>query len=146
MKNLLKIKDSPQKIALGLGLGVFVGVMPGLGLIAALVLATFLRLNKIAAALGALVTNTWLSVFIFLLSIYLGSAIMNRPWQDVYGRWLAVLKSFHWSVLFKASFFDIFLPVALGYLAISLFLGFIAYLVTFFWLAYLRKKKGLKDA
>ncbi len=143
LEKLLRINDSPHRIALGLGVGVFAGVMPGLGVITALVLAIFLRLNKVAAALGALVTNTWVSVVIFLLSIRLGSVIMGLHWQDVYNGWTGVFKHFSWSLLFKASFLDILLPAILGYLLVSITLSFSAYLITFFWLSHLRKKKGL---
>jgi len=143
---LLGINDSPHRIALGLGVGVFAGVMPGLGVITALVLAIFLRLNKVATALGALVTNTWVSVVIFLLSIRLGSVIMGLHWQEVYNGWAGVFKHFSWSLLFKSSFLDIFLPVILGYFLVSLTLSFSAYLITFFWLSRIRKKKGLQDA
>ncbi|MCX5713595.1 MAG: DUF2062 domain-containing protein [Candidatus Omnitrophica bacterium] len=143
MNRLLRINDSTHRVAFGLGVGVFLGVMPGLGVIAALVFAAIFRLNKVATVLGALITNTWLSVATFLLSIRLGSAIMNLRWQDVYNGWGGVFKHFSWKLLFKASFLDIFLPVILGYFLVSLTCGFIAYLVTFFWLSHLRKKKGL---
>ncbi|MCX5697181.1 MAG: DUF2062 domain-containing protein [Candidatus Omnitrophica bacterium] len=145
LERLFQINDSPHKIALGLGVGVFLGVMPGLGIIAALVFAAVFGLNKLATLLGVLVTNTWLSIVTFLLSIRLGSAIMHLHWHDVYNSWIAILKNLKWSELFKASFLNVFIPVALGYLVISLVFGFIAYLITFCWLSHLRKKKGLQD-
>jgi len=77
--------------------------MPGTGPIAALFLAWILRVNRAAALLGGLLTNTWLSIAIFLLSIKAGSAIMGTNWQDVRQNWLLFLKDFHWLNLFKLS-------------------------------------------
>ncbi|MCG2713658.1 MAG: DUF2062 domain-containing protein [Candidatus Omnitrophica bacterium] len=59
---LFKINDSAGKIALGVGLGVFAGLLPGTGPAAALLLALVFRANRAAALLGSLITNTWLSV------------------------------------------------------------------------------------
>lgn len=142
---LLRIDDSPHRVALGLGVGVFLGIMPGLGFISALIFAGVFRLNKLATLLGVFLTNTWLSVVTFLLSIRLGSAIMDMHWEDVHKSWLAVGRGFNWRLLFEVSFLRILLPVALGYLVISLVFGFVTYIIALFWLLLLRKKKGLQD-
>ena len=126
---LFRINDTPQKIALGFGLGVFTGILPGTGPLAALCLAFIFRVNRAAAFLASLATNTWLSIIIFLLSIKTGSAIMNLNWQDVYQTTTALFKDFHWQNFFKISVVKILLPVILGYLIISLCVGFVSYIV-----------------
>lgn len=108
---LFKINDSPQRIALGLGLGVFAGIVPGAGLLAALFLAFIFRVNRASALLGSLLTNTWLSFATFILAIKVGSAIMHLDWQVVRQGW----------ILF---------PVILGYFIVSFSLGILVYLVT----------------
>ena len=128
-EKLFLINDSPHKIALGLGLGVLAGIIPGTGPIAALFLAFLFRANRIAALLGSLLTNTWLSFVTFLLSIKVGSAIMNVNWKDIYAESLLFLKNFQWQNLFKESFFKVALPLLVGYLVISLCLALIVYLV-----------------
>ncbi|MDI6606430.1 MAG: DUF2062 domain-containing protein, partial [Candidatus Omnitrophota bacterium] len=69
---VFRINDSPRKVALGMGLGVFSGILPGTGPIAAVCLAFIFRANRAAALLGSLITNTWLSFFIFLVAIKTG--------------------------------------------------------------------------
>ncbi len=108
---LFKINDSPQRIALGLGLGVFAGIIPGTGPVAALFLAFIFRVNRASALLGSLLTNTWLSFVTFILAIKVGSAIMHLDWQVVRQGW----------ILF---------PVILGYFIVSFSLGILVYLVT----------------
>jgi uncharacterized protein (DUF2062 family) len=124
------INDSPQKIALGAGLGVFLGIVPGTGLIAALFAASLLRANRAAALMGCLATNTWLSVVTFLLSIQVGSAILKLEGQAVLKSLTVKLQSFQFLDLFQASFLQVVLPLVIGYAIISFVLGAAVYAVT----------------
>ncbi|MDD5282057.1 MAG: DUF2062 domain-containing protein [Candidatus Omnitrophica bacterium] len=126
---LFKINDSAQKIALGVGLGVFSGLIPGTGPAAALFLAFVFRANRAAALLGSILTNTWLSIITFIIAIKVGSLVFGRHWQEVYQKVQALIHNFHWGNFFKLSFLDVVLPVVIGYLIIGLFLGLISYLV-----------------
>jgi uncharacterized protein (DUF2062 family) len=126
---LFKINDTPQKVALGFGIGVFLGIIPATGPIAALVVASFLHINRAAAVLGSLLTNTWTSILTIILSIKLGSAIMRLSWQEVYTGWLILLNDFHWGDLFKLSILKIILPVIIGYFVIAFCLSILVYLI-----------------
>ncbi len=138
---LFRINDAPQKIALGFGLGVFLGILPGTGPIAALTLAFICRLNRAAALLGSLLTNTWISVVAFLFSIKTGSFIMGREWQKAYEDWNLFLKDFHWNNLLKSATLEILVPVLVGYFIISVILGIVAYVVS---LLVVVRIKGIK--
>lgn len=127
---LFRINDTPQKIALGLGMGVFLGILPGTGPIAALFLASVLRVNYASALLGSLLTNTWLSIVTILLSIKVGSAIMKLSWHGVHKDWILFLADFHWSNLLKLSILKIILPVIVGYFVVAFCLGLAVYLIT----------------
>lgn len=127
---LFRIHDTPQRIALGVGIGVFLGIVPGSGPIAAVFMALVLRVNRAAALLTSLATNTWLSILTFPLSIKLGASIMRVDWQDVQRTWLEFWKDFKMITLFKLATLEVVFPVIIGYLAVSFCLGLIAYLVT----------------
>ena len=127
---LFRIHDTPQKIALGVGIGVFLGIIPGTGPIAAVFMALVLRVNRAAALLGSLLTNTWLSFLTFFLSIKIGAGIMRLDWQDVHRNWVQFLKDFKVITLFKSATLKIILPVIIGYLVVAFCLGLIVYLVT----------------
>ena len=127
---LFRIHDTPQRIALGVGIGVFLGIIPGTGPIAAVFMAFVLRVNRAAALLGSLLTNTWLSILTFFLSIKVGSSIMGVDWQDVHRNWGQFLKDFKVVTLFKLATLKIILPVIIGYFVVSFCLGLIAYLIT----------------
>ena len=126
---LFRIHDTPQKIALGVGIGVFSGIIPGTGPIAAVFMALVLRVNRAAALLGSLLTNTWLSILTFFLSIKIGASIMRVDWQEVHRNWVQFLKDFRVITLFKLATLKIILPVIIGYLVVGFCLGLIAYLV-----------------
>jgi len=125
---LFRINDSPQKIALGFALGVFLGVMPVTGPTDTLLLALLFRLNRASALLGCFLTNTWTTILTFLLAIKTGSYIMRTDWHSIYAACQQLLKHFHWVYLFKLSVLKILFPVIIGYIVISLFFAFLSYL------------------
>ncbi|MFH1457706.1 MAG: DUF2062 domain-containing protein [Candidatus Omnitrophota bacterium] len=127
---LFRINDSAQKVALGFGVGVASGILPGTGPLVALFLAFIFRINRAAALIGCLLTNTWLSFLTFLLAIKLGSGILGTDWQKVIHDWESFLKEFRWVNLFKLSVLKIALPVLTGYFVISVSLGLLAYIIT----------------
>jgi uncharacterized protein (DUF2062 family) len=129
-EELFKINDTPQKIALGLGLGVFAGILPGTGPVAAIFLAFVFRVNRASALFGSLVTNTWLSIVTFLLSIKIGAMLLGMKWENVRQDWNLLLKGFSWLSLFKLSILKIALPVVIGYLLIAFCAGSLAYVVS----------------
>jgi len=127
---LFKINDSPQRIALGLGLGVFAGIIPGTGPLAALFLAFIFRVNRASALLGSLLTNTWLSFVTFILAIKVGSGILKINRQEVHKGWVLLFERFNWQDLFKLSVLKAVFPIVVGYIIIAFCLGVFAYLIT----------------
>lgn len=136
---LVRTNDTPQKVALGFGLGVFAGILPGTGPIAAVFLASLARVNRATALLGSLATNTWLSFATFLISIKIGSGLIGADWQDIKEKWSMLFKHFSFFSLFKLSVLKIIFPVILGYLVIAICCGLVSYAVLILILT-LRKK------
>lgn len=127
---LFRINDTPQRIALGFGLGVFSGILPGTGPLAALFLAFILRVNRASALLGSLLTNTWISFLTFILAIKVGSGILGVSWSDIQQDWDSFIRGFHWLMLFKLSVLKVIWPIIVGYIVIGFSLGLLAYLIT----------------
>lgn len=138
---LFRINDTPQRIASGLGLGVFCGVLPGSGPIAALTLAFLFRVNRASALLGSILTNTWLSIPVFLMSLKVGAAIVGVSYQDLHRDWTLLIKNFHWASLLDTGVRDILLPIVLGYAVISLAIGIITYIIALILVEYIKRKK-----
>lgn len=140
-EKLFQINDSPQRIALGLGIGVFSGILPGTGPLAALFLSFVFRVNRASALLGCLLTNTWLSFIILILAIKVGSAILDINWRQVYGDWLGLISSFHWANFLSLSALKVILPVILGYFLVGLSLAILVYLTSFFAISFVRYRR-----
>jgi len=138
---LFRIDDTPQKIAIGLGIGVFSGVLPGTGPIAALFLAFIFRVNRAAALLGSILTNTWLSIPVFLLSLKAGAALTGFKYQETRGQWEALLKDFRWTKLLNFSAYGVIGPILIGYFAIALCVGAVFYVAALAAVTYFRKRK-----
>lgn len=143
---LFRINDTPQRVALGFGLGVGAGILPGTGPVVAIFLALVLRANRAAALIGCLATNTWLSFLTFVLAIKVGSVLLGLKWQQVVSDWNIFLKDFHWLNLFKLSILKMALPAIIGFFVIAICLGALVYLITIIVILRLKYRQGRKSA
>jgi len=75
---VLGLDDSPNRIALGVALGLFVALMPiyGLHIITVLALSFLLRANKLAALTAIFVTNPLTAVPIYYCNYLIGRKIL----------------------------------------------------------------------
>ncbi|ELR98881.1 DUF2062 domain-containing protein [Gloeocapsa sp. PCC 73106] len=82
---LLRLEGSPKVIARGLACGVFAGCFPWLGLqtIIGVILAIFLRGNKLAAALGTWISNPLTYAPIFLFNFKIGELVQGSSSVDL---------------------------------------------------------------
>ena len=140
---LIKIDDTPHKIAVGFGLGVFAGVMPFAGPVAAIFLAVLFRVNRVSAFLGGLLTNTWITIIAFLLSVKIGSLIFGIDADIIRSRSTALLKDFHFANLFKLSALEIALPILAGYFVIAVISSAAVYIAVVIIMKFIRHGKRL---
>ncbi len=78
-ERFLKIRGEPREIALGLALGIFIGMLPVLGLqtVSAIFFASLLKWNKISAALGTLISNPLTIPPLYALTYFVGNKLMG---------------------------------------------------------------------
>lgn len=83
-KRLLRLNDTPEKIAGGMAIGVFIGLFPTpwIGLILAPFLATILKQNRVASVLGTLVMNPITQPFVYAFSYTLGLLLLGQGFQN----------------------------------------------------------------
>ena len=129
LKSFYLLKDSPQSIAIGFGLGVFLGILPFTGVVAAIALAYLFHLNKTAAILGSVLTNTWASFFVFALAVNFSCDILGLSVHDIQLKFQNLTKNFHFSNLADSSILKIIATVLLGYLIVSALFGFLTYMI-----------------
>lgn len=145
LKHLFTLNDDPHDLALGFGLGIFLGILPGTGPLAALICAQFLRVNRAAAFFGALLTNTWFSLVVLGLSAHVGAKVMSVDLAQLTHSIQAAFKPFHFSNLFKLSFSQVILPILTGFAIVSISCGILAYIIAFSALHAYRRLKNSRN-
>lgn len=83
-ERFIRIRGNPKAITFGLALGIFIGISPlvGFQLISAVLIAALLRWNKIAAAMGTLISNPIATPFIYTFAYYVGSVVMGTTTEN----------------------------------------------------------------
>jgi len=79
LRQVVGVKDSPRKIAISFGIGVFIGMSPVLGLhtVLAILIAWIFRLNKFVTLVGVYITNPWTIVPIYTGATWLGAKMLG---------------------------------------------------------------------
>jgi len=88
-RRLMRIPDSPHEIAKAFAVGVFIGILPGMGTFVALLAAIVFRLSKGAVILGSLATNPWTVAPIYAASYRMGKWILRH---DIPVEWATLYK------------------------------------------------------
>jgi uncharacterized protein (DUF2062 family) len=124
---LAGVKDSTHAIAGGVGLGLFLGVLPGTGALAALAMAWLLRVNKAAALAGALLVNTWINFVAFPLALVFGSFLTGTDPAVLTDAWVNLFKAFSWEKLLDVALLKTLLALGGGFVLIGVILGLAGY-------------------
>lgn len=125
-RRLTRIPDSPHEIAKAFAVGVFIGILPGMGTFVAILAAFVFRLSKGAAILGSLMSNPWTVAPIYAASYRMGKWILRH---DI---------SVEWSTLYKFNagwtheLGKIFPSVVTGGVILALALAFLSYGISLF--------------
>lgn len=79
IRDVIKLKESPHRIALAFSTGVFIGMSPLLGLhtILGVTSAWLFRLNTFAIIAGVYVMNPWTIIPIYAFSTWLGAECLG---------------------------------------------------------------------
>jgi uncharacterized protein (DUF2062 family) len=141
---IFRINDTPHKIAAGFALGVFLGILPATGIVAAIFLSILFKVNRASAIIGSVITNTWVTIPFFFMSVQIGAKLSHTTPESIKTSWDLLCRDFHWSALLESAAQKIFIPVILGYLLLSLLAGMIAYVIALFFSWYVQHKKQAK--
>lgn len=100
---VVRQEGSPESIARGVALGLFVGFFVPIGgqVVIVLLLAFLLRANKILSVLFTFPTNPWTVPFIYPVQCYFGSILMGSPlrFYEIKGQFKQFFKNPTWNGL-----------------------------------------------
>jgi hypothetical protein len=124
IKRVVRIDDSPQKIARGFAIGVFWGILPtfGLAIIFSLPTAVLLRANKISSILGTFVANPLTTPFIYAFSYKIGQWVLGHSSSVFSWKFINIeeLLNISRSVLVGSVVFALTLSVATYFLVVKI--------------------------
>lgn len=119
IKRFFLIDDTPHKIAAGAALGVFLGVAPGVGVAATVVLASIFRFNRVAAIAAVLATNTWSLVVVLPLAATVGGFLFGGKTAYLIEQFNHYYQLGYRVFLSKDILLDIAMPLAVGFVVVS---------------------------
>ncbi|MFH1702753.1 MAG: DUF2062 domain-containing protein [Nitrospirota bacterium] len=128
IRDVIKLKESPHRIALAFSTGVFIGISPLLGLhtILGVTTAWLFRLNTFAIIAGVYVMNPWTIVPIYAFSTWLGAQclgieqlIPNIDWPN--GTFSYILSSLE----------HLLVPFLFGTFLVGFITSFISYVIIY---------------
>jgi len=137
IKQLFKLDDTPENIALSFAIGVFITINPlyGLHTVIAIIIFSIFRMNKFAVLLGSALNVPWLALFTYFFCYYVGTKIWqlipfldnDRLYSETEFRYFfSSWQGFR--ALFQPShFMRIFLPTMLGSTVVGLFSSLASY-------------------
>ena len=135
IKKLVRVDDSPGRIARGLAIGVFWGILPtfGFAILFSLPTAVFLRANKFSAILGTFVANPFTTPFIYAFEYKIGQLILrNTPLP------------FSWSLFRIENLLNVGRSLLVGSFLLTTGTTIITYFLTFRIILGYRRRKSLK--
>jgi uncharacterized protein (DUF2062 family) len=144
IRRFFLINDTPHKVAAGAALGVFLGIVPGEGVLATLFLSSLFRFNRLAALAGVGAVNMWTTFLVFPPAAAVGGWIFGVS-ADVLKQNFEKTTDAGFRYFFgKAIFFDLTLPLMVGFVAVAGAISLALYLGLLYFL--IKRKHLQKDA
>ncbi len=132
---LLHVDDPPQRIALGLAVGVFISCTPFLGLqtLLAILVAMLFRLNRAATVTGVWINLPWFAPIVYGAALKVGGLLVPDP-GGVRDAWLAYLMEHPGALRWRdilTLLQEVSLPLLVGTVVIGVAAGLLTYVVAF---------------
>ena len=142
IRHFFSINDTPHHIAGGAALGFFLGIIPGEGVLATIVLTSLFRLNRVAGLAGVVATNMWTTALVLPLAAATGGFIFGKS-PEALAAQFEQNYALGWHYLIaKALLLNVALPLMIGYIVIAGVLSGFFYGTLFFLLV--RRKIAIR--
>jgi len=135
IRRFIALDDTPERIAFGFAVGVFISFSPLLGLhtVLGMLIAVLFGLNRVAVFTGVWVNNPWTVLPIYSVATYLGTKLSGFP--------AVSLPDLHWEALCNREFWiqlagqwPLLKPLALGSSILGVLAAVLSYVAALYWL------------
>jgi uncharacterized protein (DUF2062 family) len=134
LREVIKLRESPHKVAIAFATGVFIGMSPLLGLHTLLGFAVvwIFRLNPFATLAGVYITNPWTIVPIYTFSTWVGTQCLGIE---------QMIPEIDWSNISFVNLLDDLKPLLMPFIFGTLLIGFITSIICYI-IIYMAAKKA----
>jgi len=140
IKHFFLIDDSPHKVAGGVAVGIFMGIVPGEGLLSTLFFAYVLRFNRLSALTALVAVNMWMTLVALPLAAITGGFLFGVSSQSLINNFQNTY-TLGWNYFFsKIILFELILPLMVGFVIVALTIALSFYLLVYFLLKYKKIK------
>ncbi len=125
IRQILSVRESPEKIAAAFAVGVFIGMSPLLGIhtVLGIAVAWILKLNRLVTLVGVFVTNPWTIVPIYTFGTWLGIKMLRTE---------LIIPAIDWSNLTLKVLLSDFKPFIAPFFVGSTALGLVSAVLSYF--------------
>lgn len=123
---ILRVDDTPHRLALTFAIGVFLGISPFIGLhtVIALAVAWIFRLNKVVVLSGAFINNPWSIIPIYTFSTWIGTVIIGTDLGITDVDWHKVTLG-----TFVSDLGHLIIPFIVGTTVVGIFFAAVSYII-----------------
>jgi uncharacterized protein (DUF2062 family) len=141
-RRFISLKGNPEQVAIGLSIGVFVGITPTIPFhtVLAFILALALKQNCTASVLGATAIGNPLTIpFLYITEYHLGKYLLGSNMKEV------VFSDYHtWDILHMG--WSVAYPLLVGGIALAFISALPAYIIARQIVIILRRKKSYVES
>ena len=133
LRQVIKLRESPHKVALAFATGVFIGMSPLLGLhtLIGFAVVWIFKLNPFATLAGVYVTNPWTVVPIYTFSTWVGTQCLGLE---------QIIPEIDWSNLSFINLLNDLEPLLMPFIIGTLLMGSVMSVISYI-IIYLAAKK-----
>jgi uncharacterized protein (DUF2062 family) len=126
VSQILRVDDTPHRLALTFAIGVFLGISPFIGLhtVLALAVAWIFRLNKVVILSGAFINNPWSFIPIYTFSTWIGTVILDTDLGIADVDWHNMTLG-----TFVSDLGELVIPFIVGTTMVGIFFSLVSYMV-----------------
>ena len=134
IKSVIKLKESPHRVAIAFATGVFIGMSPLIGFhtILGFAIVWIFRLNPFALLAGVYITNPWTIVPIYTFSTWVGTQCLGLE---------QMIPEIDWSNLSFINLLNDLEPLLMPFILGSLLIGSLASILSYL-IIYLAARKA----
>lgn len=126
-QQFLTLDDTPHRIAAGAATGLFMGILPIESIFSSFFVTSIFHLNHAAALVSVAITNIWAMIATLPLAAAVGGNLFGTSSEELTNQFHLAYQGGIGYFFTEASFYNLTLPLLVGYAVVSALISFAFY-------------------